>query len=95
MDGTTPRVSIEDEVTLSKILDLTRKYGFKDIKYHPVFLLEMLESETNPISYIATLVQPSSRNIKELTKTFSKVGGRKYMLINPPTKEEMCTMARS
>ena len=95
MDGTTSCVFMEEDVTLEKLSPLTSKYSSKDIKYHPVLLLEMTETDIDPVSYIAILVQTSNRKVEELTKTISKTAVSRYMIINPPTKKELCAMARS
>jgi hypothetical protein len=46
----------------------------------------------NPCSHIATLLQPSNRDVYTLTKEFEKSKAI-YMLINPPACEDLCTIA--
>ena len=50
--------------------------------------LELHENEVQPCIYIATLRQPSNRNVDRITIDFYKAGA-KYMLINPPAQYDL------
>lgn len=87
-----PCVDEVEFVTLDTLEIMTGKYRKYSIGTRPVLFLELTESEVNPLSYIPTLVQPSNRDVYGMTKEFHKAGAR-YMLINPPTCDELCQMA--
>ena len=82
----------QDGVTLSVLRDLTKHYIEERIEDTPVLLLELAEGEVNPRSYIPALVQLCNRNVEGITKEFQKSGAT-YMLVNPPTCEDLCAMA--
>ena len=81
-----------DDVSLDKLFVETKLFQHAPIKDRPVLLLELIENEVNPRSYISTLLQPSNRDVYGLTKEFEKAGAT-YMLINPPTLDEVCEIA--
>jgi hypothetical protein len=85
-------VSLEKRVDLDRLSEITNEFYHLPKSSQPVLLIEMLENEINPVSYIPALIQPSNRNVIEMTKEFHK-SSAKYLLINPPTQKEVIDMA--
>jgi hypothetical protein len=75
-----PEVTYVDDVSLNVLLKLTRDYMREPLEKRPVLFLELKEDEVNPCSHIATLLQPSNRDVYTLTKEFEKSNAI-YMLI--------------
>jgi hypothetical protein len=87
-----PHVQIEEADTLLDVRKKTKKFKKKPVSEQPVLLLEMAEHEKHPSSSIATLVHLSNRNVYSITKGFDKASAT-YMLVDPPTSEDLCNMA--
>jgi hypothetical protein len=87
-----PAVDLINLVSLDILLSYTEGYSQKPLVKRPVLFLELKEDEVNPCSDIATLLQPSNRDVFSLTKDFEKSEAI-YMLINPPACEDLCTIA--
>jgi hypothetical protein len=85
-------VEVVKDATIFNVITLTRVGYNVPLEDKPILLMDMLEHETNPVSYIGTLIQPHNLDVYELTRTFSK-SKTIYMLIDTPTLEEMITMA--
>ena len=77
---------------MNDLLLLTLGYRSEPLEKRPVLFLELAEDEVNPRSHIATMLQPSNRDVYTLTKEFEKSKAI-YMLINPPACEDLCTIA--
>ena len=92
LNDRSPEVILVEDVTLSALLKETKAFQDEAIEEWPVLLLEMQEHEVNPRSHIATLVQPSNRDVYSITKEFDKAGAE-YMLITPPTITDLCNIA--
>ena len=60
-----------------------------------VLILELQESETDPVIRRPFILAVSARNLSQKLKTVRKSGGREYMLISPPEVEEVCLMAEA
>lgn len=87
-----PSVDIIHDASLKMVARETLKFRDELTEKLPVLLLDLGEVESNPRSYIPTLIQLSNRDVYEVTKDLHK-GRATYMLVNPPTCEDMCTMA--
>lgn len=92
LDNIKCHVEFEESVTLSNLRDRTLKYRNTPILGRPILFLELDEDEVNPRSYVPTLLHPSNRDVYKLTKEFYKSEAM-YMLINPPTLNDLCQMA--
>lgn len=92
VDNTKCNVKFVTPVSLSDLRDRTEQYRSSPISHQPVLFLELDEDEVNPRSYIPTLYHPSNGNLFELTKEFYKSEAF-YLLINPPTLNDLCQMA--
>lgn len=87
-----PTVFFSKPVNLSLLWNKTDDYEGKPIDAKPVLFLELVEHEVNPRSCIPTLLHLSNRDVYDRTKEFDK-GGARYLLIDPPTCDELCQMA--
>ena len=92
LNGDEPKVKYFRKVLLDDLLIFTEDYRSEPLEKRPVLFLELAEDEVNPRSHIATLLQPSNRDVYTLTKEFEKSNAI-YMLINPPACEDLCTIA--
>ena len=92
LNGDEPKVKYLRKVLLDDLLIFTEDYRSEPLEKRPVLFLELAEDEVNPRSHIATLLQPSNRDVYTLTKEFEKSEAI-YMLINPPACEDLCTIA--
>jgi hypothetical protein len=87
------RVTIVPAKTLNDVLELTAQFeNVRVIDELPVLLLELAEDEVNPRSYIPTYIPMSNRDVSSTTKELKKSGAN-YMLVDPPSCEDIQAMA--
>jgi tRNA pseudouridine-54 N-methylase len=87
------RVTIVPAETLKDVLRLTAQFeNVQVIDELPVLLLELAEDEVNPRSYIPTYIPMSNRDVYSTTKELKKSGAN-YMLVDPPSCEDIQAMA--
>lgn len=100
-DGTLLKFSLKDGVptvketegmALSALCQETKLFWSQIVEECPVLFLELNEEEENPVSYIATLIKLSNRNVGRITKELQKADAF-YLLVDPPTCEDLCSMA--
>ena len=60
-----------------------------------VLVLELQESELDPVIRMPFILAVSTRNLDSKLKTLYKSAGRKFMLISPPEVEEVCLMTEA
>jgi hypothetical protein len=59
-----------------------------------VLLLELQENESDPNSFLPTMIYLSSRDARSNTKTLHKMGCTSYYLMSPPSKEQLLLMKK-
>jgi hypothetical protein len=77
---------------LKKLYILASEYSLTPIKDRPVAIVELFEYEIGPHPEIPILLQPSNRDIFELTKELLKAKAT-YFLVNPPSTADLVNMA--
>ena len=60
-----------------------------------VLILELSESESDPIINMPFILAVSARNLKSKLKTIDQTLGHEFMLVTPPDVEEVCLMAEA
>jgi hypothetical protein len=80
-----PFVERAPAVSLVDLGIMTDHYALSDSQ--PILLLEMNEDETDPQSYIPTLVMMSNRDVFYKSDAI-------YFLVDPPSLSYLCAMAR-
>jgi hypothetical protein len=87
-----PTVTVLEDIGLKDLRILASDYSLTPIKDRPVAIVELSEDETNPCPEIPILLQPSNRDIFELTKELCKANAT-YFLVNPPSTTDLVNMA--
>ena len=92
VDGV-PTVAQLQDVTLASVEKFSSQFrATTRVEDRPVLLLELKEKEIDPSSYIPTYIPLSNRNVYSATKEIQKAGCQ-YLLVDPPSSEDMQAMA--
>ena len=88
-----PQVHKVDASTVLDVFKYTVPYAdITRIEDIPVLFLELWEGEVDPKSSIPTYIALSNRNVETITKEMGKAQAN-YMLVDPPTCEDIQMMA--
>ena len=77
--------------TYSELEEYSRRYKYTN----SILILELRESETDPVINMPFILAVSARQLKSKLKTIDQTRDTEFMLVAPPDVDEVCLMAEA